>query len=126
MELGMFVADVLKDYKKVYFHVPHNLEYGELYLDWDELMELGAQARGEVSHSDRNDDSFIVWHTFDMPPTHDGAEGAIIMIEEIEGEGVVICQRINGKYTDIITSKVYDDYDIFRWAKLPVKLKAEL
>ena len=125
MELGLFVAEVLKDRKEVYFHVPHNNEYGEIYLDWEELMELGVQARGEVSHSDSND-SFIVWHNFEMPPAHDEAEGTIIMVEDDEGEGVVICQRINGQYVDIISSKVYDDYEIYRWAKLPVKLKVRL
>ena len=122
MELGLFVAELLKDRKEVYFHVPNDLEYGEFFLDWRELMELGAQAHGDVSHRKKGD-SFIVWHNFEMPPKQ---EGTIIVIEITVDDSAVICQRINGEYVDIISCKVYNDDEIFRWAELPLKLKARL
>lgn len=122
MELGLFVAELLKDRKEVYFHVPNDLEYGEFFLDWRELMELGAQAHGDVSSRNKGD-SFIVWHEFEMPPTH---EGTIIVVEDTDGDSAVICQRINAEYTDIVSRKVYSDDEIFRWAELPLKLKARL
>ena len=103
------LAEITDAYKNVNFS-----------LDWYELMMLGARVNEKNITHESEDDSFIVWHTFESPPKEDKA---VIIWENETGDGAVILERKSGNYTSLATGEVIDDGDIYRWAKLPIKLK---